>query len=196
MKTTFAKTFVILALVALNSASASAASYLNLASDPALKVMPIVGYETVFRDYPAPHTSTRLIYGLRVSYGIPALSGEAEYTVGNDVENYVSAPERIRNADENLKLGLTSSYHPVEVFFVSARAGGQATRGTREVTSSGVITKTTKDLEVNPYAGAGLGFHLSSFLSLSANSTVIFRDYKDMKKNDLQSTVALSIGVN
>lgn len=186
--------FAVLTLTA--TSSVDAASYLNLSSDPALKVMPIVGYETIFRDYPTPHTSTRIMYGARVSYGIPSLSGEAEYTVGNDVENYTSAPERVRNEDERLKLGLTSSYHPAQFFFLSARAGGQASRGKREVTSGGVTTTTDKDLEINPYAGAGLGFHISSFLSLSANSTVVFRDYKNMRKNDVQNTVALSIGIN
>ena len=183
------------ALASFQSATTLAAS-VNLSSDPALRVMPIVGYETIFRDSPTPHTSSRLIYGLRVSYGIPALSGEAEYTRGNDVENYTTAPERIRNEDENLKLGLVSSYHPAEFFFVSARAGGQASQGKREVTSSGVVTTTTKDLEVNPYAGAGLGFHLSTLLTLSANTTVVFRDYKNMRENDVQSTVSLSVGIN
>lgn len=195
MKTSI-KLVIAAAICSLYSHTSLAASYMDLSSDPALKVMPIIGYETVFRDFPTPHTSTRLIYGLRLSYGVPLLSGEAEYTMGNDVENYVSAPERVRNKDERLKLGLVSTYHPVQFFSLSARAGGQASRGTREITSGGVATTTTKDLEVNPYAGAGLGFHLSSFLTLNANSTVVFRDYKSMRKNDVQNTVSLSIGIN
>lgn len=196
MKTIASRNLLIVAFFTLSSAAASAASYLNLSSDPALRVMPIVGYETVFRDSPTPHTSSRLIYGLRLTYGIPSLSGEAEYIRGNDIENFTTAPERIRNDDENLKLGLTSSYFPIEFLSLTARAGGQATQGKREVTSGGVTTTTAKELEVNPYAGAGLGFHISSFLSLNASTTVVFRDYKEMKKNDIQSTIALSIGIN
>ncbi len=195
MKNQILRTFLAMLLIAFTS-SAHAAGYLNLSSDPALHVMPIAGYETVFRDTPSPHTSTRVIYGLRVTYGIPAISGEGEYTRGNDIENYSTAPEQIRNEDEELKIGLTSSYHPIDIFFVNVRAGGQASQGTREVTSGGVKTTTTKDLEINPYAGAGLGFHLGSFVTLSATSTVVFRDYKEMKKNDLQNMVALSVRVN
>ncbi len=188
-------TILVIALTSIYSVS-HASAYLNLSSDPALRVMPIAGYETIFRDTPSPHTKTRVVYGLRVTYGIPAVSGEAEYTIGNDVENYTIAPERIRNEDERLKIGITSMYHPISFAFVNLRAGGQASRGTEEVTSGGVTTKTVKELEVHPYAGAGLGVHFGSFLTLSASSTMVFRDYKDMKKNDVQNMVALSIGIN
>jgi hypothetical protein len=195
MQKIISKSLVVVALVSLQSV-ANARAYLDLASDPALKIMPIAGYETVYRDSPTPHTSTNVIYGLRLSYGVPALSGEAEYTRGNDVENYTVAPERIHYEDEKAKLGLSSAYHPISFFFVNIRAGGQASRGTKEVTSGGVTVKTTKELEYHPYAGAGLGFHLGQFLTLSATSTVVFKDYKDMKKNDVQNMVALSIGIN
>ena len=189
------RTLVIVTLLGSNN-TAHAADYSSLAglpNVPALTITPIFGYETVYRDAPSPHTSTRTIYGLRLNYGIPLFSGEAEYTRGNDTENYLIAPEQIRNDDERLKLGLTSAYHPIPIAFVNVRAGGQASRGNKEVTSGGVLTRTTKDLEVSPYAGAGLGFHIGSMITLSASSTVVFRDYKEMKKNDLQNVVALSI---
>lgn len=191
------RTLVVVTLIAFNS-SVHAAERLSLSSlsqDPALTITPIVGFETVYRDSPSPHTSTRTIYGARLNYGIPVFSGEAEYTRGSDTENYITAPEQIRNDDEQLKLGLTSAYHPIPISFVNVRAGGQASRGTKEITSGGVLTKTTKDLVVFPYAGAGLGFHLGSMITLSASSTVVFRDYKEMKKNDLQNVVALSIRI-
>lgn len=176
--------------------SLQAAARVNLSNNPAVQIMPIVGYETVYRDSPTPHTSTRLIYGASVTYGVPYLSGEAEYTRANDIENYVTAPQSIKNEDENLKLGIRSNYNLTDFAFVSGRLGGQATQGTVTTTSSGVSTSTKKDLQINPYAGVGLGAHLGSLVTLSAQSTLVFRDYKDMKKNDIQNTVALSIGIN
>lgn len=158
--------------------------------------MPIVGFETVYRDSPTPHTSTTFIYGLRLSYGTPALSGEAEYTRGTDTENYATAPEKIKHEDEKLKLGIRSTYHFNEYMFVTGRLGGQASQGTKEETSGGVVTVTKKDLEAHPYAGVALGVHVASFLTISAGTTVVFRDSKDMTKNEIQNVVALSVGIN
>lgn len=175
---------------------ASAGQHISLSGDSALQIMPIVGFETVYRDTPTPHTSTNFIYGLRLGYGTAALTGEAEYTRGTDTENYTTAPQQIKHDEEKLKLGIRSTYHFNEYMFVSGRLGGQANQGTIEETNSGVVTTKKIALEAHPYAGVALGVHVASFLTISAGTTVVFRDSKDMTKNEVQNVLAISVGIN
>lgn len=176
--------------------SAYAYPGLSLTGDSQFQVMPIVGYETAYRDSPTPHTSTSFVYGLRLSYGVRALSGEAEYTHGKDTENFDTAPEKIVNEDDKLKLGLRSTAYLGDYVFLTGRAGGQASQGKVTETSGGVDTTENKDLKIYPYAGAALGVHLGSFLTISAGTTVVFTNSSSMKENEIQNTIALSVGIN
>lgn len=160
------------------------------------RIEPIIGYETVYRDTPAPHTVTRTMIGGRIVLGSDLISGELEYTKGSDTENFSTAPEKIYSEDEKAKLGIRSTYRFNNYFFTTGRLGVQGTRGFTESTSSGVVTRTDHPIKYHPYAGASLGVRLGSFLSISAGSTVVFKDNSDMQKNDIQNTVAISIGVN
>jgi hypothetical protein len=159
------------------------------------RLEPIVGYETVFRDSPTPHTLTRTIYGARVAVGPSFLSLEVEYTKGSDTENFTTAPEKIYNDDEKAKLGLRSIYNFSSYFFVSGRTGAQATRGYTETTTDGEVVRKENPITYNPYAGASLGVHLGEFVSISAGTTIVFRDKADMSKNDIQNTISLSVGL-
>ena len=155
---------------------------------------PIIGYETVFRGLPTPHTSTRMVYGARVSAGVTLLSGEIEYTKGQDTENYLVAPEKVTNYDEKLKLGLKSTYNFNQYIFANARLGAQAWKNAVETTNGGVVTKKENDIKIDPYAGAGLGLRISNILSVSAGVTAVIYDTSDMSKNDYQYTLAIGIG--
>jgi hypothetical protein len=93
------------------------------------RLEPIIGYETVYRDAPQPHTLTRTIYGARVVVGPTFLAAELEYTKGEDTENFSTAPEKIVNNDEKAKLGIRSSYHFNSYVFLTGRLGCQGTRG-------------------------------------------------------------------
>ncbi|HVK61661.1 MAG TPA: outer membrane beta-barrel protein [Bdellovibrionales bacterium] len=159
-----------------------------------VKIEPIVGYETVYRDTPTAHTTTRTIYGARLAVGKPLLALELEYTKGNDTENYTSPAQVIRNDDEQAKVGLRSNYGLGSYVYFGARAGAQGTRNKREVTVDSVTTATTSE-RINPYAGASLGVHLGSYLSLTASSTMVIRDINNLQKNDLQNTLSLSVGL-
>jgi hypothetical protein len=161
-----------------------------------MKIEPIVGYETVYRDTPSPHTATRTIYGGRVSAGVDLLSLELEYTRGADTENFSSAPEKIFSSDEKGKAGLRSTYRFNSYFFTSGRIGCQGTRGYTETTSGGVTTREENPIKYNPYAGASLGISLGSFVSITAGTTMVFRDNSDLSKNDVQNVLSISIGVN
>lgn len=172
----------------------SVSSFASNSKDFTYTVEPIVGYETVFRPFPTPHTSTRMVYGARVIAGVPLLSGEIEYTKGQDTEDYLVAPEKIVNYDEKLKLGIRSTYNFNKYMFTSFRLGGQASKNTEEVTNTGIVTKTEHDIKYDPYAGANLGIKISRIISISAGVTAVFNDISDMGKNDYQYSLAIGIG--
>lgn len=164
--------------------------------DNSLRFEPIVGYETTYRDSPTPHTVNRMVYGARLVYGERILAGELEYTQGSDTENFSVAPQKIQTKSEKAKLGIRSTIMLSDFFSATGRLGAQASRGTQEKTSDGVITKTDIPLKVYPYAGASLGIHLADFVTVSAGTTVVFRDNQNMLKNDIQNYISLSIGIN
>lgn len=182
-------------LLTLFSTASFAASSISLNTLGA-RIEPIAGLETVYRETPNPHTSTRTIYGARVTLGSDAIAGELEYTHGSDTEKYSQAPEKIYHEDDKAKLGLRSTYRFTDLFFVTGRLGGQGNRGFKEETSGGVVTRTEKPIKYYPYAGASLGLRFGSLMSLSAGTTVVFADSSDMSKNEIQNTLSLSIGVN
>ena len=186
--------FGLLPLIFFFSATALAAGNISI-KGIGYKLEPIAGYETVYRDSPTPHTLTRTIYGARVVVGSDLISLEVEYTKGSDTENFSTAPEKIYNDDEKGKVGLRSTYRFNNYVFTSGRLGGQGTRGYTETTTDGVVTRVDNPIKYHPYAGVSLGVKFGSFFSISAGSTVVFRDNADMTKNDVQNTLAISIGI-
>lgn len=182
-----------IALVMIFVGSLASARSFTLTQGTGYTVEPLYGYETIYRNTPTPHTQTRAMYGLRLTLGVDLLSLEAEYAKASDTENYAAAPEKVYTEDENYKLGIRSTYRFNQYFFFLGRMGAQATKGFEESTSSGVTTREEKELKYNPYAGAQLGIRFGVF-SLSAGSTVIFKDYNDFSKNDFQNTLTFGVG--
>ena len=173
--------------------NAALARSFTLAKGSGYTVEPLYGYETVYRTTPTPHLATRAMYGLRLTAGKDILSAEAEYSRATDTENYSVAPEKIYHQDEKYKLGIRSTYRFNTYFFSTGRIGAQAAQGKEEETSGGVVTTKTKDLTYNPYAGIQLGIRLGVF-SLNAGTTMVFRDYSDLSKNDFQHTFSFGVG--
>lgn len=182
-----------LALLITSTGHAASFSSSN-ANNLGIKAEPLYGYETIYRLTPTPHSSTRSYYGLRLSAGKDILSGEVEYTKAADTENYATAPEMVQNSDEKLKLGVRSTYNFNKLFFVTGRLGGQATKNTNEETNVGIRTKVEKPITYSPYAGAHLGIRLGSVISVSAGTTVVFSDNKDLSRSEVQSSISFSIG--
>ena len=196
MKNLFLKTTYLLFIISTFSIASFAQSRSSSNDNFKVKIEPLLGFETVFRDYPTPHTVTHQIYGLRVIAGIDTISGEAEYTKGTDTKNNSTAPEKIKFDDEKLKLGIRSSYNLTQHFLLTARLGGQARQTTREITSGGVITTEKEPIKYSPYAGAFLGINFGQYFRINAGSTVVFNDSKDMSKNEIQNTISVNIGIN
>lgn len=185
---------ILIAIALLFSTTAAWSAMSGSMNGVQISVEPIIGYETVFRPIPTPHTATRLVYGARVVAGVQLLSGELEYTKAQDTENYAVAPEKIINYDDKVKLGVRSTYNLGSYVFASVRLGGQAWKNSEEVTTSGVTTKTDHDIKIDPYAGAGLGVHITNLVALSAGVTAVIYDTSDMGKNDYQYTLSVAFG--
>lgn len=165
----------------------------SLPKDMKYTVEPLFGYETLFRPTPSPHTVTRTMYGVRLTIGSDLVSGEAEYTKGNDTENFLTAPEKIETQDDKYKLGLRSTYRMNEYLFASARLGGQATQSTVTTTTAGVPTVEKKPMVYHPYLGAHIGLRFGPF-SVSAGATAVIRDTSEISNNDIQHTLSISLG--
>jgi hypothetical protein len=141
---------------------------------------------------PTPHTSLRVLYGVRVLAGVPLASGELEATRAADSEAYPDQFRTIEETSDKLKLGLrTSASHALGTAFL--RAGGQAQRVERIDTLVILATQTTEPWDIRPYAGAGLELGTGR-IRLSAAATVIFRDLKNWRANDLETTAGLRLG--
>ncbi len=156
-------------------------------------VSPLFGYETVYRSTPTPHTTAKVMYGIRLTAGYEKISAELEFTRSNDTENYINAPQKISYLDEKLKLGVRSSYGISSLFSISVRLGGQAKQSTVESTSNNVTTTTKNDPEYSPYAGGAFNAYLGK-IGFHLGTTVVFKDFNDMGKNEYQNTIAVSTG--
>jgi hypothetical protein len=158
-----------------------------------LTVEPLVGYERVQKILPTEHTTSRLMYGARLTFGFPLLSLESEYTRGSDSETFSNPEQTLKDTDDKVKLGLRSSIRLSSIFSLQARGGGQAKRNTHEVTQNGTTTSTTSPIVYRPYAGAGLSATLASRFVLTGGITAVFNDFPNMSKNEYQTTLGFSI---
>lgn len=161
--------------------------------DMKVSIEPLAGFETLYRPYPTPHTVTRTMFGVRLTAGSDLISAEAEYTQGNDTENFLTAPEKIETKDNNYKLGIRSTYKITDWAFSSIRLGGHATESTVTETNAGVPTTTKKPMEYHPYLGAHIGAKLGP-ISVSIGATAIIRDTANISNNDVQHTLSVSLG--
>jgi hypothetical protein len=193
MSRAFHTRFLFPAFVALLAASPTLAQ----AAMPAglqVTIEPIIGYERVQKLAPTPHARNHLIYGARARAGLPLISGEAEYTRGQDREDFPGqALSSVQDTDERLKVGLVSAPPLNQYVSFQLRAGAEARRTTHEQTLSGTTSTATDPVQYNPYAGAGLGVHLGSKLDFSVAVTVIFDDFPSLDQSDYQTTAGFSI---
>ncbi len=157
-------------------------------------IQPLLGFETVYRSTPRPHTVTQTMYGVRLTGGVDLLSGEIEYTQSTGSETFQTAPEKITSTDEKLKVGARSLFRLSDIFNMSVRLGGQAKKTKEETTNAGVTTTEEKPIEYSPYLGAAFGLHIGK-MNVSVGTTVVIKDVNDMEKNEVQNVVAVGFGI-
>ena len=160
-----------------------------------LGIEPIIGYERVQKLQPTQHMTNRLMYGARITAGIPLVAAEAEVTRGDDTESFPAQDLTIRDTDDKVKLGLRSSLRLSSLLSFQARAGGQAKRNTHEVTTAGQTEKTVGAIVYKPYAGLGLTSRLGHLFALSGGVTVVFNDFPRMAGNEYQTTLGFNIKI-
>lgn len=184
----------LLIVTVLFTASFSQAQRGSGTKDFSYTIQPLLGFETVYRSTPRPHTVTQTMYGLRLTGGIDLLSGEIEYTQSSGTETFQTAPEKIKSTDEKLKIGARSLFRLSDIFNMSVRLGGQAKKTKEEVTTTGVTTTDEKPVEYSPYLGAAFGLHIGK-MNVSVGTTVVIKDVNDMEKNEVQNVVAVGFGI-
>ncbi len=158
-----------------------------------MNIEPIVGYERVQKLIPERHTKDRLVYGARLSLGIPLVSVEASYLRANDTEDFTDLGLSIKDTTDKAQLGLRSSIKLLGVLRASARAGGQASLNVHEETLNGVTRKDIETLKVHPYAGAGLIFQLGKLFQFRADLTTVFVEFPNFNNNEYQLTAGFAV---
>jgi len=159
-----------------------------------LTIMPITGYERVQKLSPTVHTTDRLFYGVRVLFGPPLLSAEAEVTQSKDTETFASQGLVILDESNQAKLGIRTSISLAKFGYWYLRAGGSARETVITKTTAGTTTKSEPAVRINPYAGTGLSFRLMNNFSLNAGVTVIFADYPK-KDHEYQTSLGFAINI-
>ncbi|MCB0404002.1 MAG: hypothetical protein KDD51_04400 [Bdellovibrionales bacterium] len=167
-------------------------------SDFGLDIEPLIGYERVRKLVPSVHTRDRLVYGGRLTLGVPLFSIETEYTRAQDSESFTSPTLSITDTTDKLKLGVRSSIQLDRYLFSFVlRAGVQAKRNVHEQGSGGAMVRTEEPLEYDLYAGTGLKVKLGqrAKVSLFADFVVVFNELNDFSQNEYLISSGLSLRV-
>lgn len=156
-------------------------------------VEPIIGYERVQKLIPTPHTTERLVYGVRVTVGLPLISAEAEVTRATDTESFPTINQTIKDTEDKARVGARSTFRLGGMISLIARAGAQAKLVKHEFNTAGVTGVVVDPIKYNPYAGAGFKFKMSRQIALTADITVVFRDFPNMNQNDYMTTAGFVV---
>lgn len=169
----------------------------SLAANMVIKtnVEPIIGYERVQKLVPTAHSRDRLVYGARVTVGIPFVSAEAEYTRATDTEAFPATVTTITDTDDKVRLGVRSNFHLLGLVSIFIRGGAQARQSRHETTVGASVTRSTDPIVYNPYLGGGLAAHLGSKFSLTADVTTVFRSFPSFNDNDYMVTAGFVVSL-
>lgn len=159
------------------------------------KLEPIIGYERVQKFEPTPHSKSRLIYGLRASYGPPILTAEAEVTQGKDDESFPDRNLTIEEKATNLMVGLRSSFNFGGMISWYLRAGGHARKNEYTRVENGVSTVREPAVYLSPYAGTGASLNLMNNLTANAGITVIFTGRPKGSDREYQTTLGFGVKI-
>ncbi|PIP91234.1 MAG: hypothetical protein COW01_06175 [Bdellovibrionales bacterium CG12_big_fil_rev_8_21_14_0_65_38_15] len=160
-----------------------------------LKIEPVVGFESVQKIEPTPHSKTRFIYGIRMNYGPPILSAEAEVTQGKDKENFPDRNLALEETVTNAMLGVRSSFHFGNFMQWYLRLGGHGRKSEFIRTENSISTTREPALYLSPYAGTGLNINLLNAFSLNAGYTVIFTGKPKGSDREYQTTLGFSVKI-
>jgi hypothetical protein len=145
-------------------------------------IEPIVGYERVQKFIPTSHSRDRLVYGARVTVGVPFLSAEGEYTRATDSETFASTLTTITETDDRVRLGARLNWNMLSLVTFFIRGGVQARQSRHDTTVASVTTTSTDPIQYNPYLGGGLRAHLGSQFALTADVTTVFRNFPNFDR--------------
>lgn len=158
-----------------------------------LSVMPIIGLERVQKFQPTPRMKTRGIFGVRLLYGLPISTLEAEYTHAQDTSSDVVTSTSYKDVEDKLRLGLRGNFGLGSFLNAHLRGGAQGRKNEQtKIVSNTTTTKSTSS-KVQPYIGTGLELKLMQVLSVSADVLMTYTpsDDPNLKDYELQPSLGL-----
>ena len=186
----------LIAILVMTLFSCSSFAFRDIIQRGSLTINPVIGYERVQKIFPTPHSTSRLIYGLRAQYGVSLLSLEAEATQGRSDETFPVEGITVKDTTTNLKLGLRSNFNVLaNTLSMYLRAGGSANKTKEEITENGVTRVNKPSLKISPYAGTGFNFRLLSSIYVNGGITVIFTGEPKGSDYDYQTTLGFTVRI-
>lgn len=159
-----------------------------------LKIEPVYGFERNLRAYPKPSRyKTENFLGLRLKYGVQALSFEFEVNQAQSSESFTDTNEEVDYKTESVLTGLRFTPLRTKVISIFGRLGARAKRQTTTVDKGGASTTETSPINLDPYAGTGLSINIINVFSLNAGVTLIYnRDAEESEKYDSRVTFGVT----
>lgn len=157
-----------------------------------LDLEPLIGYERVQKFVPTAHTTDRMVYGARMTAGLPLLALEAQYTKAKDTETFTDLT--VTDDTQKAKVGVRAGIQMGGLLRLTVRGGVQAKQNIHtETPDGGTASRETEPIAYDPYAGGGLRIALGSKIAFTAEVVAVFADWPDMNKNEYETTAGLTI---
>ncbi len=138
-----------------------------------LTIEPVYGFERSYQKDPPPSRyKTEVFTGIKGSYGTERIAGELELNQGNTT--YTTDTTDVKITTQNALLGLRLVPILGKYYNINMRLGARAKKVSRELTTAGVTTTETDDIQYDPYAGAGLSINIANIFSLNTGVTMIY----------------------
>lgn len=157
-----------------------------------LKIEPIYGLERSLQAEPKPaRYRTEIFLGIRATYGNKLIAAEGEVNQSNSDNEFNGV--QVKTNTQNLLLGARLIPVANEFYNIYLR-GGARFRQQEVQTIQNNTTETNKNpMQVDPYAGAGLGLKLGGLISINAAATLVYnRNATASEQYDTQYSLGAS----
>jgi hypothetical protein len=174
MKTLASLSFVLVLFASTLSIASATETERDPADEVHVLIEPVIGYQSLQRDYPIEHKEGMLTYGGRVVVGTYRLAGEFEMQYGSASETF-AAPTAVATTSTLLqaRLGARTIVPLIQELHLVFRAGMQGFHYSNEVTIGTTTTTDSPAWQFKPYVGAGVILYMFKALSLSVEEVYV-----------------------
>ncbi len=139
----------------------------NHASDIQVLIEPVLGFQSISRNFPVSYNEGMITYGFRVAVGTSRLSGEAEFQYGSTNDTLPLPGVTTNTILVQGRIGPRTLLPLSEGFQLIFRGGLQIFRFSDDLSDATSTVWHTQSVSYEPYVGAGVNFYLFHSLPFS-----------------------------